>query len=64
MNNNNLKNTIMILLEIIDELRAQSVTPEQFKKMWGYSTDEYVDKMMKFVEEQRAAKAADASIEK
>lgn len=54
----------MILLEIIDELRAQSVTPEQFKKMWGYSTDEYVDKMMKFVEEQRAAKAADASIEK
>lgn len=29
-----------------------SVTPEQFKKMWGYSIEEYMAKMMRFVEEQ------------
>lgn len=45
----------MNLLEIIDELRANSVTTEQFKEMWGYSLDEYVDKMMQFVEQQKAA---------
>lgn len=41
----------MNLSEKIDELRALSVTPEQFKKMWGYSIDEYLEKMMKFAEE-------------
>lgn len=45
----------MNLLEIIDELRANSVTTEQFKEMWGNSLDEYVDKMMQFVEQQKAA---------
>ena len=44
----------MNLLEKIDELRAQSVTPEQFKKMWGYSIEEYMVKMMQFVEERKA----------
>ncbi len=45
----------MNLLEKIDELRAQSVTPEQFKEMWGYSIEEYMAKMMAFVEQQKAA---------
>ena len=45
----------MNLLEKIDELRAQSVTPEQFKTVWGMSIEEYLDKMMAFVEEQKAA---------
>jgi hypothetical protein len=45
----------MTLLEKIDELRAQSVTPEMFEKTWGYSVEEYLDKMMAFVEQQKAA---------
>lgn len=44
----------MNLLEKIDELRAMSVTPEQFEKMWGYTIEEYVEKMMKFVAEEEA----------
>lgn len=44
----------MNLLESIDELRAKSVTSEQFKKMWGYSIEEYMTKMRCFVEEQKA----------
>lgn len=45
----------MNLIEKIDELRANSVTPEQFEKIWGYSLDDYVAKMMAFVEQQKAA---------
>ena len=45
---------IMNLLEKINELRAHSVTPEQFKKMWGYSIEEYMAKMMRFVDERKA----------
>ena len=48
----------MNLLEKIDELRAQSVTPEKFEKMWGYTIDEYVDKMMALVEQLDAKDAA------
>ena len=45
----------MNLLEKIDELRAMSVTPEQFEEMWGYSIEDYLKKMMAFVEQQKAA---------
>ena len=45
----------MNLIEKIDELRAQSVTNEQFEKAWGYCVEEYLDRMMAFVEEQKAA---------
>lgn len=48
----------MNLLEKIDEMRAKSVTREKFKAMWGYSIDEYLDKMMAIVEEQDAKDAA------
>ena len=48
----------MNLSEKIDELRAQSVTPEKFEKMWGYTIDEYVDKMMALVEQLDAEDAA------
>ena len=48
----------MNLLEKIDELRAQSVTPEKFEKMWGYTIDEYLDKMMAIVEQLDAEDAA------
>lgn len=48
----------MNLLEKIDELRAQSVTPEKFEKMWGYTIDEYLDKMMAIVEQLDAEDVA------
>ena len=48
----------MNLLEKIDELRAQSVTPEKFEKMWGYSIGEYVDKMEAMFEQLDAEDAA------
>ncbi len=44
----------MSLIERIDEIRANSVTDEQFKKMWGISIDDHVDQLMKWVEEQEA----------
>lgn len=36
----------MDLLERIDEITANSVTPEEFKQTWGYTIDEYVKDMM------------------
>ena len=48
----------MNLLEKIDELRAQSVTPEKFEKMWGYSIDAYVDKMEALFEQLDAEDTA------
>ena len=33
----------MNLLEKIDEIRAKSVTPEKFEKMWGISLEDYLD---------------------
>ena len=45
----------MTLLEKIDELRAQSVSPEQFKNVWGMTIEEYLEKMMAFAEEQKAS---------
>lgn len=39
------------LIDRIDEIRANSVTDEEFKKVWGTSIDEHVDKMMAHVAE-------------
>ena len=41
----------MSLIDRIDEIRANSVTDEEFKKVWGTSIDEHVDKMMAHVAE-------------
>ena len=41
----------MSLIDRIDEIRANSVTDEEFKKVWGTSIDEHVDKMMAHVTE-------------
>ena len=41
----------MDLLERIDEVTANSVTPEQFKETWGYGVDEYVANMMEHLRE-------------
>ena len=45
----------MNLLEKIDELRAQSITPEKFEKTWGVSIKEHIDRLMVFVKEQETA---------
>ena len=37
----------MTLMERIDFIRANSVNDEEFKKIWGYSLDEFSEKMMK-----------------
>lgn len=44
----------MSLIERIDEIRANSVTDEEFKSVWGISIDEHVAQMMKWIEEQEA----------
>lgn len=38
--------TKMNLIERIDEIRANSVTDEEFKRMWGIRIDEHVRQMM------------------
>ena len=42
------------LLDRIDELHANSVTPEEFEKEWGISIEEHLRQMMEFVKEQNA----------
>ncbi len=37
------------LLEKIDETRANSVTPEKFEQIWGYSLDDHAGRMMDFI---------------
>lgn len=43
----------MNLLEKIDEIRANRVTPELFEEVWGVSIEAHLDRLMKFVEEQK-----------
>ena len=39
----------MNLLQRIDEVKANSVTPERFMKVWGVSIEQHLDEMMAFV---------------
>ena len=39
------------IIERIDEIRANSVTNEEFKKVWGVSIEEQVSKLMDWVKE-------------
>lgn len=48
----------MNLLEKIDELRANKVTPEKFESVWGTSIEDHLDRLMAFVEEQSGKDAA------
>ena len=52
--------TIGDLLDRIDEVRANSVTPEVFKETWGYSLKEHVDKMMEFIRKLESGEPAAA----
>lgn len=45
------------LLDRIDEVRANSVTPEMFKEAWGYSLEEHIDNMMDFIHELEVKEA-------
>ncbi len=44
----------MSLLDKIIELRAKSVTPEEFKETWGITKEEYRQAMSEFIDEQYA----------
>ena len=44
----------MSLLDKIIELRAKSVTPEEFKETWGITKEEYRQAMSDFIDEQYA----------
>ena len=47
----------MNLLEKIDNLRAKSVTPERFEKVWGIGIDEHMRQLMQMVNEIDARSA-------
>ena len=42
----------MNLLEKIEELRANKITPEKFEEVWGTNIEDYLDRLMEFVEQQ------------
>ena len=42
----------MSLIERIDEIRANSVTDAEFKKMWEISIDEHVKRIMECIKER------------
>lgn len=50
---NPLNDKTMNLLEKIDEICANKVTPERFEQVWGVSIEEHLDRLMEFVEEQK-----------
>ncbi len=39
----------MDLLERIDEVRANNVTPKKFKETWGYTLEDHSKRMMDFI---------------
>ena len=43
------KNHEMTLMERIDFIRANSVTDEEFQQTWGYSIDDFSEKMLKWM---------------
>lgn len=50
---NPLNDKAMNLLEKIDEICANKVTPERFEQVWGVSIEEHLDRLMEFVEEEK-----------
>lgn len=41
------------LLDKVNKMGAESVTPEEFKKTWGVTQETEVNSMMKFIKRQR-----------
>ncbi len=39
------------LMEKIDEVRANNVTPEKFEEKWGYTLEDHAERMMQFIHE-------------
>ncbi len=39
------------LLDKIDEVRANKVTPEKFEERWGYTLEDHAKRMMQFIHE-------------
>ena len=44
------KNHEMSVMERIDFIRANSVSDEEFQQTWDYSTDDFSEKMLKWME--------------
>ena len=42
------KNYEMSVMERIDFIRANSVTDEEFQQTWGYSIDDFSEKILKW----------------
>ena len=51
----------MNLLEKIDDLRAKSVTPERFEKVWGVTVEEHMKQLMQIVADIDAATESETS---
>ena len=49
------KQKVMNLLDKIDELHANNVTPETFEEVWGMTIEEHLQELMEFVEKQKQA---------
>ncbi len=45
-------------MDKIDELHANTVTPEKFETIWGVSLEAQMQELMEFVNEQNAKNAA------
>jgi len=54
---NNMKKKINFI-EQLDELKANSVTPEEFKKVWGYSLEEHAEDMLDYIHKELAKRRA------
>lgn len=57
INRNYIMEKLKNLLDKMDEVRANSVTPEKFKETWGYSLEDHVEDMMSFIHELEAGEA-------
>ena len=42
------------LSDKLNKLDAQSVTPQEFEQVWGYTKEEYLDRMMAHVQKRKA----------
>lgn len=52
----------MNLLEKIDELQANSVTPEEFERTWGKSLEQYNNELADYVEQLYTERRAGADV--
>ena len=47
------------VIDMIDAIKANSVTEREFKSVWGISLDEHMNRMMEYVQKADARIAAE-----